>query len=50
LPERGKFGIHVEYNGYPLDRYSGDRAPGETKGDGLNRDGGTWHVLTVSFV
>jgi predicted lipoprotein with Yx(FWY)xxD motif len=29
-------------NGWPLYRFSEDRAPGETKGEGLK---GTWHVI-----
>jgi predicted lipoprotein with Yx(FWY)xxD motif len=36
------------YNGHPLYTYVGDTAPGEDKGNGLNRSGGVWHVVTVS--
>jgi hypothetical protein len=33
----------VLYNGHPLYRYSGDMAPGDTHGDGIE---GKWHVAT----
>jgi predicted lipoprotein with Yx(FWY)xxD motif len=35
----------VTYNGMPLYTYSGDSAPGDTNGDGLN---GKWYVVPVS--
>jgi len=36
------------YNGHPLYTYSGDTAPGQTNGNGLNVNGGVWHEVTVS--
>jgi predicted lipoprotein with Yx(FWY)xxD motif len=36
----------VAYNGHPLYYYVGDRAPGETKGQGLNQFGALWYVLS----
>jgi hypothetical protein len=36
-------GMQVLYNGHPLYRYSGDTAPGDTHGDGIE---GKWHVAT----
>ena len=36
------------YNGHPLYTYSGDTAPGQNKGNGLNASGGVWHEVTVS--
>lgn len=49
----GKFGtitraggvLQATYKGRPLYLYSGDTAPGQTKGNGL---GGVWHVIRVS--
>ena len=36
------------YNGHPLYTYSGDTAPGQTNGNGLNVNGGVWHEVTTS--
>lgn len=36
------------YNGHPLYTYSGDAAPGQAKGNGLNLSGGVWHEVTAS--
>jgi predicted lipoprotein with Yx(FWY)xxD motif len=49
----GKFGtitrtggvLQATYKGRPLYTYSGDTAPGQTKGNGL---GGVWHVVKVN--
>ena len=41
----GGNGEQVAYNGHMLYTYSGDSAPGQTKGDGLF---GKWHVATPS--
>jgi predicted lipoprotein with Yx(FWY)xxD motif len=38
-------GTVVEYQGFPLFRYSGDTAPGEANGNGISSNGGTWYVL-----
>jgi predicted lipoprotein with Yx(FWY)xxD motif len=34
----------LAYNGRPLYAYTGDSAPGQTNGDGLNAFGGIWHI------
>jgi len=39
----GANGNQVSYNGHPLYTYSGDSAPGDTKGDGVE---GKWFVAT----
>jgi predicted lipoprotein with Yx(FWY)xxD motif len=36
------------WNGHPLYTYSGDTAPGQNKGNGLNLSGGIWHEVTLS--
>ncbi len=36
------------YNGYLLYEYTGDSAPGQTNGQGLQSFGGTWYVLNAS--
>jgi predicted lipoprotein with Yx(FWY)xxD motif len=36
------------YNGHPLYTYTGDTAPGQNKGNGLNASGGVWHQVTAS--
>jgi predicted lipoprotein with Yx(FWY)xxD motif len=38
----------VTYAGHPLYRYSGDTAPGDTNGQGLNDFGGGWDVVAPS--
>jgi predicted lipoprotein with Yx(FWY)xxD motif len=38
-------GMQVEYNGHPLYTYSGDKAPGQVRGQGL---GMVWYVVTVT--
>lgn len=42
----GANGKQVEYNGHPLYTYSGDTAPGQTKGNGLFNK---WHVATPTI-
>jgi predicted lipoprotein with Yx(FWY)xxD motif len=37
----------VTSHGLPLYRFSGDTAPKQAKGDGVNAFGGTWHVATA---
>jgi len=34
------------YNGHPLYYFTGDTNPGETRGQGLDRFGGPWYVVT----
>ena len=36
----------VTYKGLPLYTFNGDKAPGQTKGEGIH-DVGTWHAATV---
>jgi predicted lipoprotein with Yx(FWY)xxD motif len=36
------------YNGHPLYTYTGDSAPGQANGNGLNISGGVWHEITAS--
>jgi predicted lipoprotein with Yx(FWY)xxD motif len=36
----------VTYAGWPLYTYTADTAPGEAKGQGLNLNGGVWHVIS----
>jgi predicted lipoprotein with Yx(FWY)xxD motif len=36
------------YNGHPLYTYTGDTAPGQANGNGLDVQGGVWHEVTVS--
>jgi predicted lipoprotein with Yx(FWY)xxD motif len=36
------------YDGHPLYTYTGDSAPGDNKGDGINASGGVWHEVTAS--
>jgi len=40
-------GEQVSYHGAPLYRFSMDKAPGDTNGDGINAFGGTWHVVKI---
>jgi len=35
----------VTYKGFPLFHFSGDKAPGQTGGNGVNSFGGTWTVV-----
>jgi predicted lipoprotein with Yx(FWY)xxD motif len=39
-------GAQVTYNGHPLYIYSGDAAPGDTHGEGIE---GKWHVATPTL-
>lgn len=40
-------GTVVEYQGFPLFRYSGDTSPGQTNGNGISSYGGVWYVIKV---
>ncbi len=40
--------LQVAWNGHPLYTFSGDSAAGDTNGQNLTSDGGTWTVATVS--
>jgi predicted lipoprotein with Yx(FWY)xxD motif len=36
------------FDGHPLYTFTGDTAPGQAKGNGLNVAGGLWHEITTS--
>jgi predicted lipoprotein with Yx(FWY)xxD motif len=38
--------LYITYAGWPLYTYSGDTAPGQTRGQGIVSFGGTWEALT----
>ena len=40
--------LQATYDGHPLYAYTGDNAPGQAKGNGLDVSGGVWHEMTVS--
>ena len=40
--------IQATYNGHPLYTYTGDTAPGQANGNGLNASGGVWHEVTAA--
>lgn len=44
-----KVGVtHVTENGAPLYRFSGDKAPGDTNGNGIANFGGVWNAATTT--
>jgi predicted lipoprotein with Yx(FWY)xxD motif len=46
--KRADGSLQASYDGHPLYTYSGDSAPGQAKGNGLNASGGVWHEVTAS--
>jgi predicted lipoprotein with Yx(FWY)xxD motif len=38
--------VQATYDGHPLYTYAGDTGAGQTKGNGLNANGGVWHAMT----
>jgi predicted lipoprotein with Yx(FWY)xxD motif len=48
LLRRSNGTFQVTLRGMPLYRYSQDRAKGDTKGQGIESFGGTWHAATAS--
>jgi hypothetical protein len=40
--------MQATYNGHPPYTYTGDTAPGQDKGNGLNVSGGLWYTVPVS--
>jgi predicted lipoprotein with Yx(FWY)xxD motif len=38
----------ASYNGHPLYTYTGDTSAGQANGNGLNINGGVWHVVSAS--
>jgi predicted lipoprotein with Yx(FWY)xxD motif len=41
-------GTQVTQNNDPLYRFSQDKAPGDTNGEGISSFGGTWHVVSTT--
>jgi predicted lipoprotein with Yx(FWY)xxD motif len=46
--KRSNGSVQATYNGHPLYTFTGDTAPGQAKGNGLNVNGGVWHKVTTS--
>jgi predicted lipoprotein with Yx(FWY)xxD motif len=46
--KRSNGSVQATYNGHPLYTFTGDTAPGQAKGNGLNVNGGVWHEATTS--
>jgi predicted lipoprotein with Yx(FWY)xxD motif len=40
--------MQTTYNGHPLYTFTGDTAPGQASGNGLNAFGGLWHEVAAS--
>jgi len=48
LVRRGAHSFQVTLRGMPLYRFSGDRGPDGSNGDGIHSFGGTWHAVRAS--
>ena len=46
--KRSNGSVQATYTGHPLYTFTGDTAPGQAKGNGLNVNGGVWHEVTTS--
>jgi len=46
--KRSNGSVQATYNGHPLYTYTGDTAPKQALGNGLNVNGGVWHEATTS--
>ena len=46
--KRSDGSVQETYNGHPLYTYSGDSAPGQAKGNGVNASGGLWFEVPAS--
>jgi len=46
--KRSNGSVQATYNGHPLYTFTGDTAPGQAKGNGLNVNGGVWHEVASS--
>ena len=46
--KRGDGSMQATYRGHPLYTYTGDTAPGQANGNGINLNGGIWHEMTPS--
>jgi predicted lipoprotein with Yx(FWY)xxD motif len=45
---RGDGGTQLTIAGHPVYTFSGDGAPGQTNGQGINLNGGVWNVVTTA--
>ena len=46
--KRSDGSAQATFDGHPLYTFTGDTAPGQAKGNGLNAAGGLWHEITTS--
>jgi predicted lipoprotein with Yx(FWY)xxD motif len=46
--KRSNGSVQATYNKHPLYTFTGDTAPKQAKGNGLNVNGGVWHEVTTS--
>jgi predicted lipoprotein with Yx(FWY)xxD motif len=46
--KRSDGSTQATFDGHPLYAFTGDTAPGQNKGNGLNAAGGLWHEVTTS--
>jgi predicted lipoprotein with Yx(FWY)xxD motif len=46
--KRADGSTQATFNGHPLYTFTGDSAPGQNNGNGLNANGGLWHEITTS--
>jgi predicted lipoprotein with Yx(FWY)xxD motif len=46
--KRSDGSVQATFDGHPLYAFTGDTAPGQAKGNGLNAAGGLWHEVTTS--
>ena len=46
--KRSNGSVQATYNGHPLYTFTGDTAPKQAKGNGLNVNGGVWHEVATS--
>jgi len=46
--KRNSGATQATYNGHPLYTYTADTQPGQDNGNGINLNGGVWHVVPAS--
>jgi predicted lipoprotein with Yx(FWY)xxD motif len=46
--KRSDGSVQASFDGHPLYTFTGDSAPGQANGNGLNAAGGVWHEITTS--
>ncbi|HYY18646.1 MAG TPA: hypothetical protein VE864_07375 [Streptosporangiaceae bacterium] len=46
--KRADGSTQATFKGHPLYTFTGDSAPGQNNGNGLNANGGLWHEITTS--